>query len=657
MELGLLDVTPQKLSQLKSKFSCIEEIVKDYPVKYIDYRYLSDTEHAASNSYVAIRVRVLNVTKNNNCVKAVCVDARTCEYIRVMWFTPYRYSEVFEYINEEVYVCGKYVVHETYGRSFDEPDFFTPNKDVLKIHPIYKKVKGMSNEYRKRVSDDAIKLYLNQKNYSDFIPKDILDKFNNEDNYDLCSEKELIYAVHHPSGKEDIKKANRRMIFESMYTLAKMMVSNSGDNCEFSPFRPLKLTNCNNLKESLPYELTKDQVEIVAELINSAKQGRRIQALIQGDVGTGKTICAFLLMFAMSDNGYQSVLMAPTGVLAKQHYIELKGYADKFGLKTVFLSGDMKKTEKKVALKEILEGADFVVGTHSVISEDVVFKNLGLTVVDEEHKFGVVQRDAIKKKANEGVHSITMSATPIPRSLAIALYDDRVQVCSISTKPKGRLPIKTCVTRNFLDIYNLMHQEIKNNHQCYVVCPSIESSDYIDDNENAPLSVSDVYTNITDFFENVDSSVKVSVITGKMKEADKNQVIEDFKNNRSQILIATTIIEVGVNVPNATVMAVMNADRYGLAGLHQLRGRVGRNSLQSYCILHSEDVNNKRLEVLCDTTDGFKVAEADLNLRGTGDICGTRQSGDNKQVLLMSKFPNTFAKIKECLRKGDEFKR
>ena len=321
------------------------------------------------------------------------------------------------------------------------------------------------------------------------------------------------------------------------------------------------------------------------------------------------------------------------------------------GLKAVYLSGDLKAKEKRECLKMIEDGtANFIVGTHSVISDSVKFKNLGLTVVDEEHKFGVIQRETLKNKADIGVHNISMSATPIPRSLAITLYGDAVVIYTIKSMPKGRLPIRTAVVNNYKSMLQFMEQEIRQGHQAYMVCPLIESGE-IEKDEKKPISVTEAYELANNYFE--PRGIKVEVITGKMKDEEKTEKITTFKENKAQVLIATTIIEVGTNVPNATVIAIMNAERFGLAGLHQLRGRVGRNSLQSYCMLVSTQKDNPRLEVMCETTNGFEIAEADLKLRGTGDFLGTKQSGEDKNVLLMLKYPKYYEAIKNYIKTGE----
>jgi len=357
-------------------------------------------------------------------------------------------------------------------------------------------------------------------------------------------------------------------------------------------------------------------------------------------------------MFSMADNGFQSVLMAPTGVLAKQHFKELSSYSEKYGYNTVYLGGDLKAKEKKEVLKKIKSGeAHFIIGTHAVISDNVEFKNLALTIVDEEHKFGVIQRETLRKKASEGVHSISMSATPIPRSLALTLYGDAMDIYTISTMPNGRLPVKTAVTNENKAIFSFMQKEIEKGHQCYIVCPLIEND--TDDDRELPESVEEIYQKVCDYFLIHNKNIKASVITGKMNDEEKSRIIGEFSKNETQILIATTIIEVGVNVPNATVIAIMNAERFGLAGLHQLRGRVGRGNLQSYCILKSKELENERLQVMCETTDGFKIAQEDLKQRGTGDILGVKQSGEDENVKLMLKHPKIYEAIREYVRENE----
>lgn len=649
MDFEELQITPKittaKITQFKNAgINSVNDLVRIYPKRYIDYRIPTTVSMAQNGQKCAMKLEVRDVVRkmgqNTGYVTAYCREVTEYTPVKVIWFNEYIYDKVYSFLDKEVMVAGVFTNNQ-YGIQITNPDVITDDiNEAFRIYPIYKKIPKMGEDYFNRV----MKASLEQFNEKDSLSEDIIQKFN------LLTEKELINCLHKPKDIEDIKKANKRLVFEALYPFCRKLIKDAETIQKLSRFKPYKLTKCNELIQLLPYELTDDQKAIVKKFMEDAQAGKRVNALVQGDVGSGKTIIAFLLMVAMSDNGYQSVLMAPTGILAKQHFEELRSYVEPMGLTAVYLSGDLKAKEKREVLKMIEDGtANFVVGTHSVISDSVKFKNLGLTVVDEEHKFGVVQRENLKNKADIGVHNISMSATPIPRSLAITLYGDAVDIYTIKSMPKGRLPIKTAVVNNYRSMFTFMEKEIREGHQAYMVCPLIEGTD-LDSDEEKPISVNEAYRLARDYFE--PRNINVEVITGKMKDEEKTEKIKAFKDNKAQVLIATTIIEVGTNVPNATVIAIMNAERFGLAGLHQLRGRVGRNKLQSYCMLVSTQQNNPRLEVMCETTNGFEIAEADLKLRGTGDFLGTRQSGEDKNVMLMLKYPKFYQAIKDYIKTG-----
>ena len=406
----------------------------------------------------------------------------------------------------------------------------------------------------------------------------------------------------------------------------------------------------NRIIESLPYELTADQKGAVDSMLTDARSGKRINALVQGDVGCGKTIVAFLLMTAFVDSGYQAVLMAPTQVLARQHYEDLKNLVEPLGYKVVFLGGsEMKAREKKAVLAAIAEGeADYIVGTHSVIAKDVVYKRLAVTVTDEEHKFGVAQRAALVEKAAAGVHNITMSATPIPRTLAQVVYGNAVQLYTIKTMPKGRVPVITGIATDENKVFRFIIKQAKQGHQTYVVCPMIDPSDELDGVKSVD-EVSQVYEKALGPY-----GVRIATLTGRNSKKETETIISGFKNRDFDVLISTTVIEVGVNVPTATTMVVSNAERFGLSSLHQLRGRVGRSNLQSYCVLQSADQSEKgrqRLEAMVNTTNGFEIAEADLKIRGPGDFLGTRQNGENKYMALMLAYPDKYKYAQEIAKR------
>ena len=380
------------------------------------------------------------------------------------------------------------------------------------------------------------------------------------------------------------------------------------------------------LIEKLPYKLTNAQLRVLAEVQRDMRSEHVMQRLIQGDVGSGKTILAFLAMADAAHNGYQSAIMAPTEVLARQHYESFTGLCEEFGLDypVILLTGSMTAKQKKEAYRRLEEAPDaLVIGTHALIQEKVLYQNLALVITDEQHRFGVKQRESFSEKGSKP-HILVMSATPIPRTLAIILYGD-LDISVVDEVPAKRLPIKNCVvdTRYRPKAYQFIEKEVEAGHQAYVICPLVEES------ENMEAE------NVTDYAkrlkEELPEHIRVGILHGQMKPAQKNEVMEQFAANEIQVLVSTTVVEVGVNVPNATVMMIENAEHFGLAQLHQLRGRVGRGDAQSYCIMvnvSGSKESMKRLDILNKSNDGFKIASEDLKLRGPGDFFGIRQSGE-----------------------------
>lgn len=437
-----------------------------------------------------------------------------------------------------------------------------------------------------------------------------------------------------------IEKAHDRLLLDDMVYFAMSNEYAARSSSIGSTFNIKTLGTIKEITENLPYQLTKDQKDTVNSMIQKVREGKRLNALVQGDVGCGKTIVAILMMAALAENGYQAVLMAPTQVLAKQHYADLCAILEPVGFHIAYLGSNMKVKEKKAVLASIASGeANIIVGTHSVIGKSVEYKNLGITVTDEEHKFGVAQRAALVEKAAAGVHSITMSATPIPRTLAQVIYGSAIDLYTIQTMPAGRKPVVTGIATDEERIMRFVLSQKRKGHQCYVVSPMIDSSEDM----AGVLSVEEVSREYEKWLKPY--GVRIATLTGRDSKETTEETIQKFKDGAIDVLIATTVIEVGVNVPNATAMIITNAERFGLSSLHQLRGRVGRSSLQSYCVLQSNDQSEKamqRLGAMVRTTNGFEIAEEDLKIRGAGDFLGTRQSGENKYMALMLAYPDKY---------------
>ena len=484
----------------------------------------------------------------------------------------------------------------------------------VKIEPIYHLTSGLTNK--------NMALYINMallgqsKEIHDSIPLKYQEKYN------FSNKRMALNIVHNPPSKEKLKEAMIRLkyeeLFEFMFKINYLKEENKKANSGIE--RTIDESKVSEFISKLPYELTKDQVTAVNTIIKDLKSKSRMNRLLQGDVGSGKTIVSFIAMYANYLSGYQSALMAPTEILATQHFSNLKDIFKDYNLNMALLTGSTPKKEKELIYEELKNGdIDIIVGTNALIQEDVTYHNLGLVITDEQHRFGVNQRANLQNKGQKP-DTLYMSATPIPRTYALTIYGD-MDVSTIKTRPKGRKKIKTVVKNNkeIKDVLEMMYEELKEGHQIYVIAPLIEES------ENSDL------TNVNDLKEKMTlafgSKYKIDLVHGKMASAAKELIMNEFLQNKVQILISTTVIEVGVDVPNATMMVIFNAERFGLSTLHQLRGRVGRSELQSSCILISDN-DTKRLEIMENTNDGFEISEEDFKLRGHGDLFGTKQSGD-----------------------------
>ena len=483
-----------------------------------------------------------------------------------------------------------------------------------KIEAVYHGTSGLTSKNISTFINSALMQYGND--IEDFIPKDYIIK------YDFLNKKTALNIVHNPSNKEKLKQAQIRLKYEELFLfMAKInYLKLKNKNIKNGIKREYDEEKLNSLIKSLPYKLTPDQEKVLDEILKDLKSGKKMNRLLQGDVGSGKTVISILAMYVNYLSGYQSALMVPTEILANQHYNTIKEILKGTGVKVGLLIGSLSKKDKNEIHERLENGdIDIVVGTHALIQDDAHYKNLGFVITDEQHRFGVLQRTYLKDK---GIipDVLYMSATPIPRTYALTIFGD-MDISTISTLPSGRKPIKTYLknTTEIKDVLTMMYEELKKNHQIYVIAPLIEESENLD------------LTTINELKDKMDlafkDKYKVGVVHGKLRQAEKDKIMDDFKNNKINILISTTVIEVGVDVPNTTMMVIFDANRFGLSTLHQLRGRVGRSDLESKCILIS-DVDAERLNVMTSTNDGFKIAEEDFRLRGHGDLFGVKQSGD-----------------------------
>ena len=508
----------------------------------------------------------------------------------------------------------------------EQPRMFTWDEYIQKsgrLLPRYALTKGLTNQTVQKSVAQALEYYPPEKEY---LPQVILQK------YPMLSHREAVYALHFPESREEMLTARNRMVFEEFFSFLLVLRKNKELAAKTENHFPMYETaDTVRFLEQLPFPLTKAQKKVWGELREDMGSPYAMNRLIQGDVGSGKTILAVLALLMCAANGYQGAMMAPTEVLAVQHFETISGYVKKYGIafRPVLLTGSMTAKEKREAYAKIASGeANLIIGTHALIQEKVEYSSLALVVTDEQHRFGVRQRETLAAKGSEP-HVLVMSATPIPRTLAIILYGD-LKVSVIDELPANRLPIKNCVvgTSYRPKAYEFIAKEVAAGRQAYVICPMVEEGE------------SEDLENVVDYTEKLRAvlppSVQVAYLHGKMRPADKNRIMEEFAAKEIDVLVSTTVIEVGINVPNATVMMVENAERFGLAQLHQLRGRVGRGEFQSYCIFISTSDTKEtmeRLQILNHSNDGFHIASEDLKLRGPGDIFGIRQSGEFAFVL------------------------
>lgn len=512
------------------------------------------------------------------------------------------------------------VIRKKNGLTMEQPQMFKPEayEELLSsMRPVYAQTKGLGNKMITSAVEQALAFRTLER---DYLPAGL--RIANE----LAEYNFAIEHIHFPSNEEELKFARKRLVYDEFFffLLAVRHLKEKRQNVQ-SPFHMEKQDECRKLLADLPYRLTNAQLRTLEEVLRDLKSGSVMNRLIQGDVGSGKTIIAVLALLAACENGYQGALMVPTEVLARQHFESVTELFEKHGVdkKVILLTGSMTAKEKRIAYEKVASHeADIIIGTHALIQEKIVYDNLALVITDEQHRFGVAQREMFGNKG-QMPHVLVMSATPIPRTLAIILYGD-LDISVIDELPANRLPIKNCVVDKSYRprAYRFIENEVKNGRQAYVICPMVEESEMID-----AENVLD-YTKI--LRQNL-PGIRVEYLHGKMKGKEKNKIMEEFAAGEIQVLVSTTVIEVGVNVPNATVMMIENAERFGLAQLHQLRGRVGRGDKQSYCIMVNASGNkekNRRLDVLNKSNDGFYIASEDLKLRGPGDVFGIRQSGD-----------------------------
>lgn len=502
----------------------------------------------------------------------------------------------------------------------DQPKLYTYEeygRITGSLQPCYSLTAGLTNKTVARAMAQALNAVMEEE----YLPPQILEK------YQLVSRTKAYRDIHFPKNYEEMLSARKRLSFDEFFLfLLKLRKLKEMNEDQASSYPMIETAETKRLIEALPYRLTHAQERVWEEIKTDLVSGRSMNRLIQGDVGSGKTILAFLSLLMTVANGYQGALMAPTEILARQHYEQMLEMTKKYHLpfEPVLLTGSVTASNRKKIYERISTGeANVIVGTHALIQENVIYRKLALVITDEQHRFGVKQRETLSSKGDHA-HVLVMSATPIPRTLAIILYGD-LHLSMVDELPANRLPIKNCVVNTSYrrKAYEFIDKEVSKGHQVYVICPMVDENEDLGDIENVVEYSGKLKAQLP-------SRIHVEYLHGKMKPAEKNRIMEEFSAGNIDVLVSTTVIEVGINVPGATVMLVENAERFGLAQLHQLRGRIGRGSDQSYCIFISGSDNKRsmdRLKILNSSNDGFFIAEEDLKLRGPGDLFGIRQSG------------------------------
>ena len=598
-----------------------DDLLHYYPRNYDEYETPVDIAELKEGTVQAVSAAVCSGVYVNSVRGRQIISVNIADQsgkFPVVWFNlPYLKKTLRK---GSWFVFRGRIVRKQGKLEMEHPEIFTPSayEEILhNLQPIYGLTAGLSN---KTVVKMVTQLLEDLPMQSEYLPEELRER------YGLADVNYALKTIHFPKNKEELLVSRKRLVFDE-FLLFILSVRRMKEKAEETP-------NCFPVKETwlteevierLPYSLTNAQLNAWHEIERDLAGRTMMSRLVQGDVGSGKTILAFLAMFLVADNGYQAALMAPTEVLARQHYEGFLKLMEEQGLSfpTILLTGSDTAKEKRIAYEHIASGeASIIIGTHALIQEKVEYANLALVITDEQHRFGVKQREALTTRGNPP-NVLVMSATPIPRTLAIILYGD-LDISVIDELPAKRLPIKNCVVNTSYrpKAYSFIEKQVREGRQAYVICPMVEESE--------GMEAENVLDYTQKLKENLPSDIRIEYLHGKMKPKEKNRVMESFAAGEIQVLVSTTVVEVGVNVPNATVMMVENAERFGLAQLHQLRGRVGRGEYQSYCIFiqGNQDQISKRLEILNKSNDGFYIAGEDLKLRGPGDLFGIRQSGD-----------------------------
>lgn len=597
----------------------VEDLLYHIPRRYIDLTHPTPLAVAVPGQKCAVRAllaakgREQRIRRGLSLFKLTAVDGPVTLHI-----TFFNAKYTVEALREgEEYIFYGTVTGGFYSRQMDSPQVFRP-EEAGTLLPVYSLTQGLSNKMVSRQVTEAL-------NRVEQLP-DPLEGSGLPQQYGLLSYSQALHAVHFPPDWQAIETGRNRMVFDELLCLS-LCFARMREGRHRLHVPPMRMQPLTEYYRALPYELTGAQQRAIAEAMSDMCSGTPMNRLVQGDVGSGKTAVAAALCYFACLNGYQSTLMAPTEILAQQHYNSLAPLLGSLGMQVALLTGSL-SPKKKETLKAALAAGeiDLCIGTHALLTDDTAFANLGLVVTDEQHRFGVQQRAALRQKGRDA-HVLVMSATPIPRTLAMIVYGD-LEISVIDELPAGRRPIRTYLIDSSIRqrAFGYIKKHLDEGYQAYLVCPAVQS----EDEDTAAASLKSAVEYAEELAHGAFGDYRVGLLHGKMRPAQKEKVMAEFAAGEIQLLVATTVVEVGVDVPNAVIMMVENAERFGLSQLHQLRGRVGRGQVQSHCILLSDTENPdtlERLRVLCGTNDGFKIAEEDLKQRGPGDFFGERQHG------------------------------
>ena len=613
----LKGVGPKKVEIFRDMgIETIEDLALYFPRSYEDRRTVTPISELVSGGDFLIQARLMNkrmgANRFNKKTPLVLNVSDDSGMLEVVFFNGYFLNKLFD-IGKEYVFYGR--VTENLDRlQIVHPEFTLAgsNDDVREIIPVYSLRHGISQKEMRRMQRDIKDVYSSIK---EWIPEDIVEKNK------LASLDFAISNMHFPSNAKKVLQSRYRLVFDELFTLETGLMYMKSDDSDVTGIS-IDVSKGDEFISKLPFELTSGQRESWNEIKDDLQKPKKMNRLLQGDVGSGKTIIAEAAMLSAAASGFQSVIMAPTELLARQHFDTFVKDLSDHEISPVILISSMKASDKRMAMESISSGkAKVIIATHAVLEENIVFKNLGLVITDEQHRFGVNQRRKLSGKG-EGVNILVMTATPIPRTIAAILYGD-LDISQIRTMPKGRKGIHTykCSQGERNRVLNFVEKEMKAGRQAYVVAPLIEDSESID-----AKSANAIFDELQDRFDDFN----IKLVHGAMKSADKDKIMQDFASGKVNLLVSTTVIEVGINVPNASVMVIENAERFGLAQLHQLRGRVGRGSDDAYCFLMcytDSELANARMDIMTGSMSGFDIAEEDLKLRGPGEIFGTRQHG------------------------------